>query len=187
MAGGSFFAHSTLPGAGSFLNGLVHPLTVPTHLLLLVAGGLMLSQGIPLRLREGMIAALVGVAVGLLASVWVPESAVIRGILTGWTLVVALGVVADWPKRILSRAGLIGAAALLVGLDSPPEVGAVFPTLLILTGTGVAVLLVIANVAFYASLRPDRFWAHVGVRVVASWIAAASLMLLAFALRGPVN
>ncbi len=184
MGVAAILAHSTLPGAGSFLNGLVHPLTVPAHLLLLVAAGLLVSQPVPLHLRSAMAAVAGGGVVGLGATVLMPESEIVRGILTAWTCLVGLAGVADWPKAGVARAALAGVAAMLVALDSKPEVGGAAATVLALAGTGGAVILVIANVAFYASLRPNRFWAHVGLRVVASWIAAASLMLLAFALRG---
>jgi urease accessory protein len=178
------FAHATWLGAGSFLSGVVHPLNVPAHLLLLVATGLLISQGVPLRLRGAVVVIVGGAAAGLVVTPWLPESGAVRGLLTGWTGVVGLVVVADWLKSRVARAVLAGIAAFLVGLDSTPGAGAMGATLLTLLGTGTAVVLVVANVAFYVSLRPDRFWAHVGVRVLASWIVAASLMLLAFALRG---
>lgn len=176
-------AHSTLPGAGSFLNGLVHPLSVPAHALFLVAAGLLISQRIPFRLREPMAAVGVGVALGLVLTTWLPESEAVRVTLTGWTCLVGLAVVADWPRPRVVRAVLVGVGALLIGLDSKPEAGLIGATVLTLFGIGAAVTLVVANAAFYLSLRPERGWANVGLRVIASWITAIALMSLAIAFR----
>ena len=41
----------------------------------------------------------------------------------------------------------------------------------------------IANVAIYGSKRLDRAWANIGIRVLASWIAAVALMVVALELR----
>ncbi len=183
METGWTLADSVLPGASGFLDGLVHPLTVPAHGLLLVAIGLLISQAIPLRLRGEMIGVVAGAIVGSGASTILSGSELVGGILTAWTGVVSLVVVADWPRARRARAVFATIGAGLVALDSAPEGGGAGRGVLSLAGTTVAVVLVIANVAFYASLRPDRFWAHVGLRVIASWIAAAALMLVAFAMR----
>ncbi len=52
-----------------------------------------------------------------------------------------------------------------------------------LLGTWVGLFLILVDVALYVSLLMKRKWAQIGVRVLASWIIAISLLVLAFALR----
>ena len=44
-------------------------------------------------------------------------------------------------------------------------------------------MLCVVNAAFFVSLLPSLPWARTGWRIIASWIVAIALMMLAFALR----
>ena len=177
-------AHTTFQGLGEFGSGFLHPLTTPAHVLVLLALGLSLGQHAPLRLAAP-VAAFAGCAtVGLLASWGVGFAGLPSPWLVGVGLCTAGLVVAARPLPGPVRVGLGGVAALLLGLDSGVDPGtpglAAAKTLF---ATGVSLVLLVVNVAFYVSLLPPREWARVGVRVAASWIAAVGLLMLAFALR----
>lgn len=180
----SVFAHSSMPGAGPFINGFLHPLTEPLHALLLVAGGLALTISLPLRLREVAIAGAIGMIVGLPLGLVVPAPSGL-GIAVGvLTVLVALLVVTQSRIPLAGLATVIGLAVFLIGWDSAPESGGGGLAITVpLVGTAVALELIIINVACYAAMLPDREWSRIGIRVVASWIAAASLMVLALSLR----
>ena len=44
LAPGVALAHGPMPGVGSFYGGLLHPVMVPSHLITLVALGLLIGQ-----------------------------------------------------------------------------------------------------------------------------------------------
>jgi urease accessory protein len=198
-------AHGAMPGMAGFGSGLVHALVTPAHLLLLMGLALWLAQQQPAhRLRAALAlepppppraaerapsggrAALVpfgtGLAVGLLATtqgisapaVLLPALALAAGLL------VAAAVPAPWQLRW----GLLAAAGLALGLDSGVDAGAA-PTAVAITllGTWIGAVLYLANGAWYAALLPRVRWVRVGMRVAGSWIAAISLMVLAFIAR----
>jgi len=83
------------------------------------------------------------------------------------------------------RATLAAVAAIAVALDSGVD-GAptVLATTLTLLGTWVSTSVLVANVAYYTSLCPQRQWVQIGLRIAGSWMAAVSVLVLAFALKG---
>lgn len=50
-------------------------------------------------------------------------------------------------------------------------------------GTWVSLLLILMDVPFYISLGIKKKWVQIAVRVLASWIIAIALLVLAFSLR----
>lgn len=178
------FAHMTVPGAGDLVNGALHPFTVPSHTLLLVATGLLIAQALPLRLKEPSICLGIGAALGLGFAFGSVHSFALEWFPGALTCALALCVVAALPLPAMGRSILVGLAAFAIGCDSRPSSnGDATAMAVTLLGTGVALAVGVVNVAIYASMRPNQPWAHVGLRVVASWIAAVAIMLLAFEFR----
>jgi hypothetical protein len=105
-----------------------------------------------------------------------PELAVVSFV--GGLLVALEATLPAW-LRLLPFA----AAALALGCDSSADVGPGVSVGKVLCGTWVSLSLVLINVAFYVSLRPEKPWARIGLRVLGSWIVAISFLLIAFALR----
>lgn len=167
-------AHTVLSGAGDFLNGLLHPLISSANLLLLGALGLALAQSRPLRIRGALWTFLAGLLVGSVSLA--PHLTL--AILSGVTLVIALCVVVAVPANSMANilAGLSG-LALSMDLLGPS------PTISGTAGAILGLILAVTAIAFYASLRPNRPWADIGIRVLAAWIAAISLLLVAMAIR----
>lgn len=177
-------AHTTFQGLGEFGSGVLHPLTTPAHLLLLLALGLWLGQARPLRLREpaGVFAAFA--AGGLLLTTTGLPAGVPLPVLIALVLAVGAAVVWAGPPPLAARLAVCGAAALALGLDS--GVDANLPGLAVaktLFATWVSLVLCVVNVAFYISLLPPSKGVQTGLRVVGSWIVAIAFLMLAFALR----
>lgn len=174
-SGCSVLAHTVLSGAGDFVNGLFHPLSSPPNLLLLGALGLALAQSRPLRLREPLLALLAGLIVGSMSLALYLTPA----ILSGLTLLIALSVVGGLPMSGLAKSTLAGLAGLALSMDLlGPS-----PTMSGTAGAIQGLILATTAVAFYASLRPNRPWADIGIRILAAWIAAISILLVAMAVR----
>ncbi len=172
-------AHTTIEGIGEFYNGLLHPAVVPAHAIVLVGLGLLLGQQGVAHLWRALPVFAAALAVALLASgqAAVPAAA-------SWLLVAALacGLLLASAMHLPIAAGtvLALATAALVGLDSAPDlVGA--ERLLTLAGTWLSASF--AVLWFFALADVGRRpWQQVAVRVAGSWIAAASLMVLALGL-----
>ncbi len=92
-------------------------------------------------------------------------------------------VAAERPLSARGRDALFAAAAILVGLDSPPEAGGLFVTAKFLLGVWLAMIALVFYVPFYVSLGREKAWVRIGVRILGSWILAISLLVLALALR----
>lgn len=98
-------------------------------------------------------------------------------------LVIAIIVALDLPLTLRTCSPLFALGALAIGCDSGLESGSLANALTTLLGTWVGLFLILVDVALYVSLLMKRKWAQIGVRVLASWIIAISLLVLAFALR----
>ena len=188
-------AHAHGLAGGSVLDELVAgfsaPLDVPATILLMLASGLVAalwsSSGFP-RLGQGLLA---GVAAGPALALLLARSGVAIPVWPPLALAILLAVMAAlarrWPQWLV-QALMLGGGIL-----------AVFATLLDhsvadlnwFTATGLAggVLFFTAAAAALFSL-PQMFLplnvARLGLRIVASWIGAIAILLLAFTLRGTV-
>lgn len=172
-------AHSDLR-MGAFAGGILHPLEVSAHLLILLSLGLRLGQYPPFE-RQMFLAIFAPVAaVALLASAMdralsVPQP-LLLGIALGTAALVSSGIsTPPWVNRTL-----LILAALGIGLDSSPGGTPAMITAKVLFATWVCLLVVIGYIAFYVSLLPSRKWLQIGVRILGSWIVAISLLMLAF-------
>ncbi len=176
-------AHTPIEGIGDFLAGLIHPLTTPSHILLLLALGLLLGQRSPLRLKMPMLVFVSASAVALTLTTAGWFTKVHPAILLGLALCAATFVALERPLPPLALHTLLALAALALGLDSAVESGsraAVFKTL---AGTWISLAVLLADVAIYVSFCARKNWLKVGVRVLGSWIIAVALLVLAFSLR----
>jgi hydrogenase/urease accessory protein HupE len=172
-----------MQGLGDFGSGIFHPLTTPSHVLILLGLGLLLGQQSPPRLRASILvfapvsgAALLLTTSGLIAGVYQP-------LLLGVALCAAILVALERPLTPGVRNGLLAAAAVLIGLDSGVEKGSVATVIKTLLGTELSLVVVLFDLAFYVSQCTGRKWQRIGIRVVGSWIIAITLMVLAFLLK----
>jgi len=172
-------AHSPVEGMNEFYNGVLHPLLVPAHLLLILATGLFLGQrGVTenrLALPAFFLASVTGLLVtglGLVTgsfSGYLLAGAMVIGLLT------ALGRRAPLP--LYPAAGAF--AGLFLGLDSAPEALAGRERILALTGNGVGLSLWLIYACAIADFFSKKPWQRIGLRILGSWLAASSILVLA--------
>lgn len=174
-------AHSTVEGLGEFTNGLIHPLFVTAQVLLLVVLGLLISKQRPFDPRRPLLA----FAIATLAGLFIGSSIVPPVYLLGTATAIAIVLAADWsflPKLRLPFAILAG---LLLGMDSHPEHAADrMAWLKAALGVWIGLNVWFMTAAYYPSLLPEnKKWATYAIRILASWIIAIAVMVLALSFR----
>jgi len=165
---------------------MLHPLSTPGQLLGLLALGLMLGLKAPdwfgLSWLAFALAALVGICLRQLgvAPIW------------GETALLLIAAVAG-AFAALYPAGLfvlfivlMGAGGLLIGALSTPDLGPLQATIITLAGSFAGADLALIYVSGGVGWLRERFkqqWLRIGLRVIAAWIAAISILsaLLAIA------
>ena len=176
-------AHSPIKGMGDFVNGLLHPLTSPTHVLIIIGLGLMAGRRSPLNLKAPL-------------WVFVPLSALALTLtLTGWIkevyppLMICIALSAGaflalekTPPAVVTCA-LFGIAAFGLGLDSAVEADSASKVFKTLFANWISLSVLIFDLAIYVSLGAEAKWLKIALRVVGSWIIAISLLVLAFSFR----
>ena len=178
-------AHTVVTGTNHFMAGMLHPLTAPAHVLILLGLGLAIGQHLPLPLRLTLSVFAPFSALGLALTSTGGISGVHPAVLAGIALVVGGFVAVGKPLPPLATGTMLAAGALAMGLDSGVETGGAVAIIKTLLGTWVSLLILLLNVVHYVSLaaETDKKWLHIGIRVAGSWITAISVLMLAFALR----
>lgn len=179
---GVAWAHSPIKGLGDLGNGMLHPLFVPAHLLLVVALGLLLGQQGVRDNIPAVWAYLAGLVLGLVLAWYGITPLELTGqelAVLGTAVVVALGVVVavPLPRWVLVLLG--GWAGTILGLDSLQAELVGRARAAALFGSGVSLYLLLLYPMALAERLGHRHWQRVGVRVIASWIAASALLVLA--------
>lgn len=177
---GPALAHPPPFGIPGFFGGVLHPAFVPTHLMAVLALGILIGQ--QSRRREwAQIAFILALMAGLgvltlgVAPAWTSEAVLLTALAS--SLLAALAR----PLPAVVGALLAAVAGFAIGLDSPPEVPSVREANLILIGTalgGTLLMLFIVEVAG----RLTQPWQRVGARVLGSWIAASAVLVLVWLL-----
>lgn len=169
----------------SFYGGLLHPLLTLPHMLVLLGLGLWLGQHPPLKLKIPMLAFAAGCAATLLLTTRIAIPPASQSMVMAVALGCGILVAASARLPLGLRAAVAAVAATAVALDSGVD-GAptALATTLTLLGTWISTTVLVANVAYYTSLCPPRQWVQIALRITGSWMAAASVLVLAFALKG---
>ncbi|MGY0196667.1 HupE/UreJ family protein [Leptothrix sp. BB-4] len=185
LAAPSAWAHGAIPGGSAFFGGLVHPVLVAAHLFGLIAVGLQAAQqGLSPRAHE-LIALAAGLFAGALAAGALGDPDTDRAL---WLLVIAtaLGVTLGRVQPVAYRLWMPACIGLAIGLGSgdPALLGA--RRITALAGSLVGALVIAAQLAVAVEAVLRR-WPHpalrIGLRVLASWVAACGVLLTALALR----
>jgi urease accessory protein len=180
---GTAHAHSPIAGAGDVVNGLLHPLLSPTHVLVLLALGLTAGRGQQSDLKLPMFAFIPLSALGLFLTTTGWIEMVHPTILIGIALVPAsLLALEKMPPRSVLTA-LFGCGALALGLDSRVESSSASSTNKVLLANWISLNVLVADVAIYLSLIGAAKWLKIALRIVGSWMIAIGVLVLAFALR----
>jgi hypothetical protein len=152
----------------------------PTHLLAVVAIGLLAEQG-----TRSMVRLLALFALGLLAGSFAialairetPSALTLLGIATSAGIVAAAAV----PLPSILKNALTLTTGTALAFNSPPQAITIPSAIATQVGFGGAALTTFGLIAFIAT-RADRHWQRVAMRVVASWIAASAILVLALRL-----
>ncbi|MES9942996.1 MAG: HupE/UreJ family protein [Candidatus Thiodiazotropha sp. 6PLUC7] len=172
------FAHSSVHGLNSFINGLLHPLFVPSHLLLLIALGLYLGQQESNNNLNTLKIFLTSSVVGVAASAYATGCEV-DIILLGETLIIGL-LVATKPSLTQHWHLFFGASAgFILGLDSVHDTVAGVDKLISLLGSLVGLSMLLLQPMAFADYFKKHSWQKVGIRVLGSWVAASALLVFA--------
>jgi urease accessory protein len=155
--------------------GMLQPLLVPAHVLVLLAIGLLVGQQGSSALPLAVFA--LGVAVGLAAIAFAARQTFALNLLLAAAGSAGVLVAVAQPVPATSTL-LAGASGLALGLDSPPQAISLAVAVQTLIGTGLGAWL--AFVAVVAGTRGlKRLWQGIGVRVLGSWVAASAILVLA--------
>jgi urease accessory protein len=186
----SAFAHSPVPGFAGFYTGLLHPLSTPGQLLGLLSLGLMLGLRWPQWFAWSWLwfaaSCLLGIILGQL------------GFMATWSELVLLLLAASaaalaalYPSGILAVCfAFSGICGFLIGVLSTPDPGPLNDTIITLSGSFVGANFALIYAAGGIGWLQERYtqqWLRIGIRVVAAWIAAISVLsaLLALATEQP--
>jgi urease accessory protein len=171
-------AHPALQGAGGFTGGLLHVLLVPSHVIAVVALGLLIGQQAPRGLRSAGLVYAAAVLMGLVAlalayaPTYAEEALLLSSMLCG--LLVALA--RPMPQAILLP--LATATGLALALDSPPDAISIADANLALFGTAICACILLGLVIAVA-VRLRQGWQRIGLRIFGSWISASAILVLA--------
>ena len=163
----------------AFANGATQ-FFAPTHLLAVVALGLLVGQQarlpvIPLAaLAAGLAAGSVVVASAIRDNPAAPALLVLAAIAAGLTIV-------DRPMPSWAAAGPALAIGAALALNASPQEFTVQAAIVAQLSFAIAAILALALTAFVAA-QAKVPWQRIGVRIVASWIAASAILVLALRL-----
>jgi urease accessory protein len=175
-------AHTAIKGMGEVINGLLHPLTTPAHVLILLGLGLWVGQQQPLKLKLPVLifAPLSLIALELTCTAGITNFC--QPVLIGIAMCAGALVALERPLPPLAAGILFAAAAISLGLDSGVESRTALAVQKTLLGTWVSLVALLVDIAIYVSFATQK-WARIGIRVIGSWITAISLLMLAFFFR----
>ena len=162
------------------LTGALAQFFTPTHLLAVVALGLLAGQHAKRMPVVTLAAFALGLAIGsIIIATAVRETPAALALLAiaafaGIIVVIAL------PTTLVVYV-LAFAAGATLALNSPPQALTIPAAVAAQLGTGVAAVGTVALVTLVA-MHADRPWQRIGVRIVASWIAASAILVLALRL-----
>ena len=174
---GVAMAHSFIPGAGSFVNGLVHPFVIPAHIIGIVMLGMFVGQHGSQAMKWPLAAFMLSVIAGLLFSiVWQWSLLQLLILVTCTLLGLAVAIARQLPLSWL--AVLVAVVGLMLGLDSPQAGLIGRERLAAFFGTLLGCFFGLVYVAAITEIL-NRPWQKIGIRVLGSWGAASALMVLA--------
>ncbi|HWO88977.1 MAG TPA: HupE/UreJ family protein, partial [Gemmatimonadales bacterium] len=163
---------------------LLHPLTTPSHLLVLVALGLMAGRQGRSELKWPLICFALLCAVALLVTTTGAITSVPPTVLILVALLAGALLALDKPPPPLMVSGLFGAGAVAIGLDSAVEGVPGSGAARTLLGNWLSLSVLVADVALYVAMGRHLAWLQVALRVLGAWVVAIGLLMLAFAWRG---
>ena len=174
-------AHAPVPGIKGFYIGLIHPFSTPAQALLILGVGLV-TAGFPVSKVRWFVSlffvmSVLGVFVG--SATFEPDMAMYCAAVVACTL--AALAPGKFPLPVLICAALGG---LLIGFVSVPDDGPARDRLFTMTGSIAGANIGLLYLYGISSVIQERFeqdWIGIGFRVLAAWLGAIALLMLALA------
>lgn len=175
---GAVFAHGQIEGLNEFYNGLLHPIFVPLHILVLVALGLLVGQQGLRKNRIALITTPIAIILGLAGTLFLPAInldvyLLVTAIVLGLLIVTIPTLAWQWSAALGVLTGF------LVGLDSSQESLNGMKWVISAVGNLLGIGLLILNSAGLADYSQGAAWKKVGVRVMGSWLTASAFLVFA--------
>ncbi len=172
-------AHSPIKGIGAFFNGILHPLLVPVQVLAILSLGLYYGQNQPTENKMSVIFYLIALIFGLVATRFFPADNDVSIVLLLGVIMVTLLIISNYKlaKYVYRIAGLL--FGFILGLDSAQNGLNLKATLLTLFGSGVGIYFLLLYAMALSESFSKKTWQNIAVRVLASWMSASALMVLA--------
>lgn len=173
-------AHSPIKGIGVFLNGMVHPVLVPAQLIIIISLGLWFGQNNPAKHQNAVLSFLAACILGLISAGLFNEKDIstlllLVAILLG--LLVVTGI--PTPEFVYYLLGVL--SGFILGMDSSPGELAGSAKIASLFGSGVGIYFLMLYAMALSETLSVKPWQTVLVRILASWLSASALMVLALA------
>lgn len=178
VAPATSLAHSPIQGIGSFYNGLLHPVVVPAHLLLLLATGLFLGQQ-GLKRVELALGVFAASTVAGLVMAWFSIGTELDKVVLALSAAVGLLVAMRAQMALLWCVIIAFLAGCFLGIDSAQDGLSGKDKLVSLFGSGVALNLLALYPLALADYFNKKAWQKIGIRIIGSWVTASSLLVLA--------
>jgi hydrogenase/urease accessory protein HupE len=172
------FAHSPVKGVGTFYNGLLHPVFVPAHILLIIAFGLFLGQKGAVNNRAAIVAFWIATAAGLIAA-WFPVTGAMEPYLLSAAALTGLLIASNLPVPPFWCSLAAVMVGLLLGMDSTQETLLGSEKLIALLGCGIGINILVLFPTALADCLNEKAWQKIGVRIIGSWVAASAMLVLA--------
>ena len=182
-------AHSPVPGIEGFYIGMLHPFSTPSQALVMLGLGLFVAGYHPDHNKLAFGTFLVATLAGLFAGAWLdePDTALFM------SAVAVCALASLWPRTFVPIVfGVIALCGVLIGQISIPDPGPARDRIITMAGSFVGAnigLLYIAGGVIFLKERYPQPWVEIAFRVVAAWLGAISLVMLAlrFAPDGAVS
>ncbi|NNK56490.1 MAG: hypothetical protein HKP44_04180 [Desulfofustis sp.] len=177
-------AHVPFAGLNDLYNGLLHPVVVPAHLLLLAAAGLLLGKQGSRAVPPSFLLFCLFTLTGLVATTFFAGGIGERYLL-GVAAVIGLLIAANLRIPFILCFILAALTGFLLGFDSTQTVLVGDAKFFSLLGSGLGLCFLFLYPLAFADYFSDRNWQKIGVRIVGSWVAASAILVLALSLQPP--
>ncbi|NNK13677.1 MAG: hypothetical protein HKP52_05520 [Desulfofustis sp.] len=177
-------AHVPFAGLNDLYNGLLHPVVVPAHLLLLAAAGLFLGKQGSRVVPPSFLLFCLFTLTGLVATIFFTGGIGERYLL-GVAAVIGLLIAANLRIPFILCFILAALTGFLLGFDSTQTVLVGDAKFFSLLGSGLGLCFLFLYPLAFADYFGDRNWQKIGVRIVGSWVAASAILVLALSLQPP--
>lgn len=174
-------AHSPIKGIGNFYNGFLHPILVPAHLLLLVAVGLFFGQQGPKKIESALGIFAIATILGLTAA-WFSIGTEMETPILVLSAAIGLLIALSPELKMLWCALIALLAGFFLGIDSAQEELSGKIKFVTLFGSGVAIYFLSLYPMALADYFKKKTWQKIGIRILGSWVAASSLLVLALSI-----